>query len=156
MRKRSAGILMYRCNNSDLEVLLAHPGGPFNKNKDLGVWSIPKGEFAGDENPKDAAIREFKEELGANVSGEMIELSPVTQKSGKEVLAWAIEGDFNPDDLISNTFPMEWPPKSGKIQEFVEIDRVEWFNIELAKTKIISGQAAILTELADRLSSNKP
>ena len=155
MGKRSAGILMYRCNNSDLEVLLAHPGGPYYRNKDLGVWSLPKGEFAEDEDPKDAAIREFKEELGADVSGKMIELSPITQKSGKEVLAWAIEGDFNPDDIVSNSFPMEWPPKSGKIQEFVEVDRVEWFNIELAKAKIISGQGALLTELAERLGSDK-
>ncbi|MES3018744.1 MAG: NUDIX domain-containing protein [Bacteroidota bacterium] len=147
MKKRSAGIILYRTNKNTLEVLLAHPGGPFYKNKDLGVWSIPKGEFEQSENPKDAAIREFKEELGADVSGKMIELTPIVQKSGKEVLAWAVQGDFNPEDMVSNTFPMEWPPKSGKIQEFVEVDRVEWLSIDEAREKIISGQIPLLDEL---------
>lgn len=148
MRKQSAGILLYRFTNNDLEVLLAHPGGPFYKNKDLGVWSIPKGEFAESEIPKEAAIREFREELGADVSGEMVELSPVLQKSGKEVLAWAVKGDFDPDTIVSNSFPMEWPPKSGKIRDFHEVDRVEWLSIEAARKKIIPGQIPLLTELA--------
>ncbi len=148
MRKKSAGILLYRFTNNDLEVLLAHPGGPFYKKRDMGVWSIPKGEFDENENPRDAAIREFKEELGADVSGDMIELTPVLQKSGKEVLAWAVESDFNPYDIVSNTFSLEWPPKSGKIREFPEVDRVEWFDIQTASGKIISGQIPLLEELA--------
>lgn len=147
MKKRSAGILLYRSNDKGLEVLLAHPGGPFYTKRDLGVWSIPKGEFNETENPEEAAIREFKEELGAEISGEMVELSPVIQKSGKEVIAWAVKGEFKPESLISNTFPMEWPPKSGKFQEFPEVDKVEWFDIETAKEKIIPGQVPLLAEL---------
>lgn len=153
MKKRSAGILLYRSNDNGLEVLLAHPGGPFYKKRDLGVWSIPKGEFNETENPEEAAIREFKEELGAEISGEMVELSPVVQKSGKEVIAWAVKGEFNPESLISNTFPMEWPPKSGKFQEFAEVDRVEWFDIETAKEKIIPGQVPLLAELVTVLDN---
>ena len=151
MRKRSAGILMYRFNKNDIQILLAHPGGPFNKNKDEGAWSIPKGEFTEGEDARDAAIREFKEELGKDISGEMITLNPIIQKSGKEVFAWAIKGDLDPDDIVSNTFPMEWPPKSGKIQEFVEIDRVEWFSLDLAKTKIIPGQVGLISQLESLL-----
>lgn len=154
MRKRSAGILMYRINYKILEVLLAHPGGPFYKNKDLGAWSIPKGEFADDELPKAAAIREFREELGVDVQGEMLQLTPVIQKSGKEVLVWALEGDLNPDEITSNTFPLEWPPRSGQIREFAEVDRVEWFQAEEAKTKIIPGQIPIIQEL--ELILNQP
>lgn len=153
MKKRSAGILLYRSNDNGLEVLLAHPGGPFYKKRDLGVWSIPKGEFNETENPEEAAIREFKEELGAEISGEMVELSPIVQKSGKEVIAWAVKGEFNPESLISNTFPMEWPPKSEKFQEFAEVDRVEWFDIETAKEKIIPGQVPLLAELVTVLDN---
>lgn len=153
MKKRSAGILLYRSNDNGLEVLLAHPGGPFYTKRDLGVWSIPKGEFNETENPEEAAIREFKEELGAEISGEMVELSPIVQKSGKEVIAWAVKGEFNPESLISNTFPMEWPPKSEKFQEFAEVDRVEWFDIETAKEKIIPGQVPLLAELVTVLDN---
>lgn len=151
MKKKSAGILMYRFQDNVLQLLLAHPGGPFYKNKDLGVWSIPKGEFNDDEIARIAAIREFKEELGYDIKGDLIELQPVVQKSGKTVFTWGFEGDFDPAKLISNTFPMEWPPKSGKIQEFVEVDRVEWFTVDLAKQKIIAGQVPIIEELVSQL-----
>lgn len=154
MKKRSAGVLMFRKRSNVLEVLLAHPGGPFYRNKDLGVWSIPKGEFTEEEDARTAAIREFKEELGAKISGEMTELQPIIQKSGKEVLAWAVEGDFDPTEMISNTFPLEWPPKSGKIVEFEEVDRVEWFTIGAAKQKILSAQAPLLDQLS-RLKAKK-
>ncbi|SKB46902.1 NUDIX domain-containing protein [Daejeonella lutea] len=154
MKKRSAGILMYRCNNDLPEVLLAHPGGPYYRNKDRGVWSIPKGEFDDTEKPQDAAIREFKEELGTGIAGDLIELHPVVQKSGKQVLAWAVKGDLDPSTIQSNTFPLEWPPGSGKIQQFAEIDRVEWLSITAAKEKIIAGQVPLLDELSKLLENN--
>lgn len=153
MAKTSAGILLFRCNNNVLEFLLIHPGGPFYKNKDLGVWSIPKGEFDENEDSRAAAIREFKEELGTDVSGAMIELTPIVQKSGKKVLIWAVRGDFNVHQLVSNIFPLQWPPKSGTIQNFVEVDRAEWFNLETAKTKIIAAQIPVLEELAQYVDS---
>jgi predicted NUDIX family NTP pyrophosphohydrolase len=144
--KTSAGILMYRFN-TELEVLLVHPGGPFFKNKDLGAWSIPKGEVSNSENPIDTAIREFKEELGSDLTGKMIELRPVVQKGGKTVFAWAVEGSIDPDNIVCNTFSLEWPPKSGRIQEFPEIDKAAWFTIDVAKNKINSAQIALLDEL---------
>ncbi len=155
MRKRSAGILLYRVNHNGYEFLLAHPGGPFYKNKDIGIWTVPKGEFEENEDPRDAAIREFREELGADVSGEMIPLKPVFQKSGKEVLTWAVRGDLNPDKIVSNTFFLEWPPKSGKTQEFSEVDRVEWFDADTAKKKILPAQVNIIEELAIHLASSE-
>ena len=127
---------MFRRIDNELEVLLVHPGGPFWKNKDLGAWSVPKGEFTDSENPLDAAIREFEEETGIKLKGNFIELEQIQQKGGKLVLAWAIEGDLDPASIRSNTFKMEWPPKSGKWIEVPEIDKATWFPLELAKEKI--------------------
>lgn len=151
MAKKSSGILMFRFNNEQLEVLLVHPGGPFFAGKDLGAWSIPKGEPEGNEDLRDTAIREFKEELGASLSGSMFELSPVVQKGGKTIFAWAVEGDFDPENIVCNTFTLEWPPKSGKIKEYPEVDKAEWFPAELARTKINPKQAVLIDELANSM-----
>ena len=131
--KTSAGIILFRTGNdinNDLQVLLVHPGGPFWAKKDLGVWSIPKGEIAGGENMLDAARRELKEETGIEVDGSFIALSPVKLKSGKIIYAWAIKYDFEIINITSNTFEMEWPPKSGKVKDFPEIDKADWFRME--------------------------
>jgi predicted NUDIX family NTP pyrophosphohydrolase len=149
---QSAGILLYRNINNQLEVFLVHPGGPFFKNKDEGAWSIPKGEFLPDEDPLLAAKREFFEETGLQLmDDETIKLTPIKQKSGKTVYAWAIAGDIDPADLISNLFEIEWPPRSGKKASFAEIDRGDWFTVEVAKTKINPAQAALITELQSLL-----
>jgi predicted NUDIX family NTP pyrophosphohydrolase len=150
MSKQSSGILLYRQKNDQLEVLLVHPGGPFWKKKDLGAWSIPKGEFE-DEDALSAAKREFEEETGMAVDGEMMALTPQEQKGGKVVHAWAVEGDLNPEQIRSNTFEMEWPPRSGKKQEFPEIDRAEWFAVRTALQKINRAQAAFIQELIEKL-----
>ncbi|MES2107180.1 MAG: NUDIX domain-containing protein [Bacteroidota bacterium] len=147
MSNQSAGILLYRKINDDLQVFLVHPGGPFFKNKDEGAWSIPKGEFLADEEPLAAAKREFKEETGQAVDGNFIELKPVRLKSGKTVHAWAIKGDINHETITSNLFEMEWPPKSGRKQSFPEIDRAGWFVVEEAKLKLNAAQAAFIDEL---------
>jgi predicted NUDIX family NTP pyrophosphohydrolase len=150
MPKKSAGLLLYRDtrDGSGVEVLLARPGGPFWRNKDEGAWTIPKGEFADDENPLAAARREFEEELGAKPPlGDYIRLKPIKQKNGKIVHAWAVKGDFNPATLVSNTFEMEWPPKSGRRQSFPEVDRAQWFTPEVAKQKMLFGQSALVDEL---------
>jgi predicted NUDIX family NTP pyrophosphohydrolase len=152
MKKKSAGILLYRLKNKFLEVFLVHPGGPFWAKKDIGSWSIPKGEFTEDEIPLDAAKREFREELGIDCTGEFIPLTPIKQKSGKIVYAWASEGDIDPNQIKSNTFEMEWPPKSGKKQEFPEIDKGEWFNVSDAKKKIIPSQSGLIDELISKLN----
>lgn len=152
MAKRSAGVLLYRWKDAALEVFLVHPGGPFWAKKDAGVWSIPKGEYSEDEDPLAAARREFEEETGVAPAGEITELSEVRQAGGKIVKAWAIEGDFDASKLHSNTFEMEWPPKSGKVQEFPEVDRGEWFSIEAARSKINKGQVAFLDELAAKVA----
>lgn len=149
--KKSAGTLLYRYNKQKPEFFLVHPGGPFWKNKDAGAWSIPKGEFADDEDGLQAAKREFKEETGHSVAGEFIPLAPVKQKGGKTIYAWAIEGDIDTAAIKSNTFEMEWPPRSGKKQEFPEVDRGEWFSAEQAKEKINPSQAALIEELINRL-----
>ncbi|MEO8210318.1 MAG: NUDIX domain-containing protein, partial [bacterium] len=128
MTKKSAGILLYRLTNQILEVLIVHPGGPFWAKKDLGAWSIPKGEFTDDENPLDAAVREFHEEMGEPIQGDFIPMTPIKQKNGKVVYAYSLEHDFDVSKIKSNTFTMEWPPKSGNQQEFPEIDRGEWFD----------------------------
>ena len=128
-----------------------HPGGPFWANKDDGAWSIPKGEFDEDEDPLDAARREFEEETGSAPSGDVIPLEPLRQSSGKVVYAWAVRGDFDPGTLKSNTFSMEWPPKSGRQQDFPEVDRAAWFAIEAAERKILKGQAALLRQLREKL-----
>jgi len=154
MNKKSAGILMYRVRNKIPEVLLVHPGGPFWKNKDAGAWSIPKGEFNDDEEPLQAALREFEEETGFAVKkSPYIPLTPITQKSGKQVLAWAIKGNVNTSEIKSNLFDLEWPPKSGKKQQFPEIDKAAWFAIPHAKEKINPAQIALIDELAAILNS---
>jgi predicted NUDIX family NTP pyrophosphohydrolase len=153
MARRSAGILLYRRRNGQLEVLLVHPGGPFWAKKDLGAWSIPKGEYEGEEALA-AAKREFEEETGSPIAGETLALRPQKQKGGKVIDAWAVEGDLNPQDIHSNTFEMEWPPKSGKIQSFAEIDKAEWFPVETALVKINPGQAAFIHELMGQLHFN--
>lgn len=144
--KTSAGILLYR-RQPRLEVFLVHPGGPFWAKKDLGAWSIPKGELSEGEAPLPAAIREFGEETGFSVDGDFRALAPLRQKSGKTVLAWAVEGDCDPALLQSNLFSMEWPPKSGRQQQFPEVDRGAWFSIDEARTRIIAGQAGFLEDL---------
>jgi predicted NUDIX family NTP pyrophosphohydrolase len=146
-KKESAGILMYRLRNSTLEVLLVHPGGPYWAKKDLGAWSIPKGEFEGGEDRLSAAKREFQEETGCLPEGNFIVLTPRKQPGGKVVHAWAVRGDCDVKAIVSNTFSMEWPPRSGKRQEFPEVDRAEWFTMEVAKEKILKGQVGFLEEL---------
>jgi predicted NUDIX family NTP pyrophosphohydrolase len=145
--RRSAGLLLYRRPAGRLEVLLVHPGGPFWQKKDLGAWSIPKGEFAHGEDALAAARREFREETGREVAGSFVPLTPVKQPGGKVVHAWAVEGDFDPRALTSNTFSLEWPPRSGRHQEFPEVDRAAWFDLDEAKRRINRGQAPLLGEL---------
>jgi predicted NUDIX family NTP pyrophosphohydrolase len=150
--KTSAGLLMYRRNGGTLEVLLVHPGGPFWARKDLGAWTIPKGGFEPPEEALDAACREFKEETGWTPSGEMLPLTPLKQPSGKLIHAWAFEGDCDPATLLSESFSMEWPPRSGKQAEFPEVDRAAWFDLDEASKRILRGQAGFLTELHALLS----
>jgi len=147
MSKQSAGILLYRIVDGQLQVFLVHPGGPFFKNKDDGSWSIPKGEFTDDENALDAAKREFLEETGQSIDGNFIELEPIQQKGGKTVHAWAVEGNIDHESIVSNTFEIEWPPRSGKKQSFPEIDRAAWFDMETAKVKINAAQSGLIKEL---------
>jgi predicted NUDIX family NTP pyrophosphohydrolase len=135
-----------------LEVLLVHPGGPFFVKKDLGAWSIPKGEFADGEDPQQAAIREVQEETGYNVEGPFIPLNPITQKGGKKVYAWAAEGDLDALTIVSNTFALEWPPRSGRTQDFPEVDRAGWFPPDEAREKIKLAQAALIDELLTIIS----
>lgn len=152
MAIQSAGILLFR-SGEGLEVLLAHPGGPFWARKDEGAWSIPKGEFVEGEDPADAARREFREELGAIVTGELIALDPVRIKSGKWIHAFACRGDFDPRELHSNRFEIEWPPRSGRMREFPEVDRVAWFPVSAAGQKITAGQRPLLEQLVARLGA---
>jgi predicted NUDIX family NTP pyrophosphohydrolase len=147
MSRRSAGLVLFRPRPDGVEVLLVHPGGPYWAKKDDGAWSIPKGEFADDEEPLAAAQREFEEEMGSRASGDFLELEPVRQPGGKLVFAWAVGCDFDPDAVKSNTFSIEWPPKSGRQQQFPEVDRAAWFKIDVAKKKILKGQAAFLDQL---------
>jgi predicted NUDIX family NTP pyrophosphohydrolase len=151
MPKESAGLLLYRKRGGTLEVFLVHPGGPFWAKKDLGAWSIPKGEVDKDEDKQAAAIRELKEETGLAVSGEMLALTAIRQKGHKVVHAWAVEADCDPAAVRSNTFAMEWPPRSGKTQDFPEVDRAAWFGVAEARAKINPAQAALIDELAERL-----
>jgi predicted NUDIX family NTP pyrophosphohydrolase len=153
MPKISSGLLLYRICNGALEFLLVHPGGPFWKNKDAGVWTIPKGEIAENEEALAAAVREFEEELGFKPSEPFIELTPIKQKAGKTVRAWAFKGDCDPTQIKSNTFSMEWPPKSGKQAEFPEVDRAEFFKLEEAKGKINPAQIPLLEEIHRRLGN---
>jgi predicted NUDIX family NTP pyrophosphohydrolase len=144
--KKSAGLLIYR-RRGELEVFLVHPGGPFWAKKDRGAWSIPKGELEGDEDPLQAARREFSEETGFPIDGEFRALAPVRQAGGKLVLAWMIEADFDPAQLRSGMFSMEWPPKSGETREFPEIDRAAWFGISEARERILAGQVGFIDQL---------
>jgi predicted NUDIX family NTP pyrophosphohydrolase len=153
MGKQSAGLLLFRIRNNELEVFLGHPGGPFWIKKDLGAWSIPKGEFD-DREPLAAAKREFFEETGTEPVGEFIELTPIIQKGGKKVFAWAVEMDIDPSSVKSNTFSMEFPPRSGKMTEYPEIDRAEWFSVSEALKKINSGQAVLITQLILKLKKS--
>jgi predicted NUDIX family NTP pyrophosphohydrolase len=152
MKKRSAGILMYRRSGATLQVLLVHPGGPFWARKDLGAWSIPKGEYGDGEEPLAAAKREFCEELGVEAvstspESRFLELGALVQPSRKEIAAWAVEGDFPATELKSNMFELEWPPKSGRKSQYPEVDRAEWFDIADARRKMPPGQV----EFIDRL-----
>ena len=153
MAKRSAGILLYRVRLGALEVLLVHPGGPFWARRDAGAWSIPKGEYEDGEDPRACALREFEEETGTALTpGELVDLGDVRQKGGKAVTAWAAEGDLDADRIRSNTFAMEWPPRSGRMAVFPEIDRAAWFGLEEARDKLVPAQAEFLDRLAKRLS----
>lgn len=149
MPKLSAGLLMYRRRPGGVEVFLVHPGGPFWAKKDAGAWSIPKGEYAAADDPLEAARREFQEETGMLPAGEFVELGVVKQAGGKTVTAWAFEGDCDPASIRSNTFEMEWPPRSGRRQKFPEVDRAAWFDLEAAAEKILKGQAGFLRGLAE-------
>jgi predicted NUDIX family NTP pyrophosphohydrolase len=153
MSKPSAGLLLYRLRDG-LEVFLVHLGGPYWIKKDLGAWSIPKGEYERDEDAFEAARREFTEETGFAIDGEFRALTPLKQPSGKTVSAWAVEGDADPSALRSNSFPMEWPPGSGRTREFPEVDRAAWFPIAEARRRIFKGQLGFLDELAQWLVPN--
>ena len=134
-----------------MQFFLVHPGGPFWAKKDLGVWSIPKGEYNEGDDPLQAARREFEEETSKKLSGSFIALTPTTQKAGKQVHAWAIEGDIDADKIVSNTFKVEWPPKSGKWKSYPEVDKAGWFDTKTAKEKINSAQVSFIDELLDLL-----
>jgi len=153
MPKLSAGILVYRVKNKEIEVFLCHPGGPFYKNKDNGVWTIPKGEFDENEEAFAAAKREFKEETGQEIRGDFIPMRPIRYKDGKKIVyAWAVNGNIDATNIKSNTFPLEWPPKSGKFMEVPEVDRGGWFNIEVAKQKILPSLSLLLEDLVENVS----
>jgi predicted NUDIX family NTP pyrophosphohydrolase len=149
--KRSAGILLHRRTaDGSREVLLVHPGGPFWAKKDLGAWSIPKGEYDDGEDPQAAARREFAEELGSPADGDLVDLGEVRQRGGKVVTAWALEGDIDAEAIASNTFTMEWPPRSGTMREFPEVDRAGWFGLDEARERILPAQAPLLERLAEQ------
>jgi predicted NUDIX family NTP pyrophosphohydrolase len=150
MPKSSAGILLYRVRAGEPEVLLVHPGGPFWARKDRGAWSIPKGEYEEGDDPRAAALREFEEETGRPLdAGELAALGKIKQRGGKVVTAWAAEGDLDPAAITSNTFELEWPPRSGRMREFPEVDRAQWFALPEARTKILPAQEELLDRLVD-------
>jgi len=154
MAKRiSAGILLYRLRAGTLEVFLVHPGGPYWTRKDAGAWSIPKGEVEEGADPLGTARREFEEETGSAIHGDFVPLTPLKQPSAKLVYAWAASGDIDASSVKSNTFSMEWPPRSGKRQEFPEVDRGEWFSVAAAKEKITAGQRGFLDQLQAHLDT---
>jgi predicted NUDIX family NTP pyrophosphohydrolase len=156
MPSRSAGILLYRRRGDALEVLLVHPGGPFWSRRDLGAWSIPKGEYEAGEEPLAAARREFEEELGAAPSdGPVEDLGEIRQRGGKAVHAWALEGDLDASAITSNTFELEWPPRSGTMIEVPEVDRAEWFPLDAAREKINPAQVELLERLAQRVGAGE-
>lgn len=151
MPKRSAGLLLFRRSGRAIEVLLVHPGGPFWARKDEGAWSIPKGEYDPSENPQAVAMREFEEETGARPPGEPLALGSFRQSSAKLIDVWALEGAFDPASLVSNMFAMEWPPRSGRTQQFPEVDRAAWFEVDEAERRIVKGQRPVLAMLLQRL-----
>jgi len=155
MPRKSAGILLYKIESKAIKIFLVHPGGPFWSKKDDGAWSIPKGEFDDGEDPLGAAKREFEEETGIKISGGFLELNPIKQKSGKIVYAWAVEGDVDVSKIKSNEFEMEWPPKSGKMKSFPEIDKAAWFNLNEAKKKIIDAQSSLIRELETMVNKDR-
>ena len=153
MPRTSAGLLLYRRGGSGVEVLIGHMGGPFWARKDDAAWSVPKGEYDPGEEPFDVALREFEEELGSPVPAEeFLPLGEVTQAGGKVLTAWAAEGDLDADAARSNTFPLEWPPRSGRMQEFPEIDRAAWLPVDEARTKLVRGQVPLLDRLLNALA----
>ena len=150
---RSAGILLYRLVDGEPQVLIVHPGGPFWARKDAGAWSIPKGEYSDDEDAQACALREFEEETGTALPpAELTDLGNVRQKGGKEVTAWAVEGDLDADAIVSNTFELEWPPGSGRVQTVPEVDRAAWFGLDEASAKLNPAQGAFLDRLRERLA----
>jgi predicted NUDIX family NTP pyrophosphohydrolase len=152
MPKKSAGLLPYRFRDGNLEVFLVHPGGPYWAKKDLGAWSIPKGEYGPDENPFAVAKREYQEETGFEANGDFLPLMDRKQPSGKIISAWAFQGDCDPEAITSNTFSLEWPPRSGQVQEFPEVDRAAWFDMDTARGMILTGQRGFIEELETILS----
>jgi predicted NUDIX family NTP pyrophosphohydrolase len=157
MPRRSAGLLLYRISDGVVEVLIGHPGGPFWARKDEGAWSIPKGEYADDEDPWSAAQREFVEEIGLPVpDGPRLDFAPVKQPGGKVVTAFAVEADLDVTASVSNTFELEWPKGSGKVREYPEIDRVGWFSVSEAEAKLLKGQRPLLDSLMAHLAADGP
>lgn len=156
MAKRSAGLLLYRRGAEGLEVFLVHPGGPFWAKKDLGAWTIPKGEYGDDEDPLAAAQREFAEETGFAVSGPFVELGTIRQAAGKLVSVWAVEGDCDPARLESNWCKVEWPPRSGRQMDIPEVDRGAWFSLREAGARILASQRPVLQRLAEKTGSGRP
>jgi predicted NUDIX family NTP pyrophosphohydrolase len=150
-KKLSAGIVLYRKRSTGVEVLIVHPGGPYWAKKDDGAWSIPKGEYLEGEDPFSVAKREFYEETGSELKGLSLELLPAKQRSGKIIRAWAVEGDLDAGAIRSNSFPLEWPPKSGLVQQFPEVDRALWCGLPLARKKLLPGQRVFLDELEQRI-----
>jgi predicted NUDIX family NTP pyrophosphohydrolase len=155
MRRQSAGLLPFRRRAGALEVFLVHPGGPFWAKKDQGAWSIPKGEYEPGEDPLAAARREFAEETGIVPEGDFVALTPLRQRGGKIVRAFAFESDLDPHTIKSNTFVMEWPPRSGRQQEFPEVDRAGWFTVDAAKQKLLAAQVGLVEELARLLAEQR-
>jgi predicted NUDIX family NTP pyrophosphohydrolase len=151
MAAQSAGIVLFRRSRSGLEFLIVHPGGPFWAKKDAGAWSIPKGEYQEGEDALGIALQELEEETGLRADGHPITLSPVRQRGGKSVVAWGLEGDWDPAELKSNTFQIEWPPRSGRTAEFPEVDRAAWVTLEEARAKLNAAQLPLLEELAAKL-----
>ena len=152
MPKLSAGILVYRKKNREIQIFLCHPGGPFYKNKNNAVWTIPKGEFDKKEEPFVAAKREFKEETGQDIQGDFIPMKPVKYKDGRKIVyAWAVNTDIDEGNINSNTFPLEWPPASGKFIEVPEVDRADWFNIDTARQKILPSLSPLLDDLVENI-----
>jgi predicted NUDIX family NTP pyrophosphohydrolase len=148
-RKRSAGLLLYKLADDEVMVLLVHPGGPFWARKDLGAWSIPKGEYAEGDDALEAARREFAEETGHEPAGPFLSLGEIVQAGGKRVVAWAVRGEFDPGSLVSNRFEIEWPPRSGRMQSFPEVDAAAWFPPDEARRRLIAAQTAFVDRLLD-------